>query len=243
MHGTFHAFEFLIFPRRAPHPFLELTQEIVAIIGGCVGRPCGDFRVERIGGNHRDRFHDSQIQGFRTFRLETWTVDPSEKCIIDKCDQQHHEQVVLAKRDRGGRSALPIVAHQRLQQRPAAQRKFRLEVHLRDKVVATVNIQREMLCHSPIGDGLFIPADKMLPPENQHGVARLQHPCFTVHEIMPTTLQADNEIVHLIGFVDLPGAGVLHLDRGACEIKRERRRRNGRENATFDFVHLFPRLC
>ncbi|MNU99557.1 hypothetical protein D3C71_896960 [compost metagenome] len=121
MHGAFHALEFLIFPRRSTHPFLEFAQEIIAIIGGRVGRPAGNIRVQRIGRNHGDRLHHRKVEAFRAFRLETRAVNPSEEGIVDEGDQKHHEKMVLAECHGRGRGALPVVTHERLQKRPAAQ--------------------------------------------------------------------------------------------------------------------------
>ena len=228
MHGAFHAFELLIFARRPSHPFLEFAQKIIAIIGSRLGRPAGNVGVQRIGRNHGDRLHHRKVEAFRPLRLETRAVHPSEEGVVDEGDEKHHEEMMLAKRDGGGRGALPVVAHQRFQERPAAQPHFRLQVHLRDQVVAAVNIKREMLRHPTIGDGMLVPADKALPPENQHGVTRLQHPRLAINEIMPAPFQTDDEVVHLVGFVDLPGARMLHLDRCARQVEVERRRWNGR---------------
>ncbi|MNU99556.1 hypothetical protein D3C71_896950 [compost metagenome] len=84
-----------------------------------------------------------------------------------------------------------------------------------------------MLRHAAIGQGLLVPADKALPLQNQHRITGLQHPRLAIDEIVPASFQADDEIVHLIGFVDLPGARMLHLDRRARQVEVERRRRNG----------------
>lgn len=211
-----------------PTRFWNSQQKIIVVVGCGIDRPHGDVGFKRIGRDHRCCLHHRKVNRIRALRLVGRVVAPPEKRILDEGDEKDHEKMVLAERYRGRGRALTVVTGNRFQKRPAAQLQFGPELHLLDEIVTTIDVERKVLRHAYIGFAPFIPADEVLAAADQHGVAPLHHAWFAVDQIMTAALKADDEIVDRIGFVDPPGLRMLHADRRARQVERQRRGGNRR---------------